>query len=582
MTQTPSNIAMQNALRWTQAPFCQATRQEVQALIDANDQSAIMNRFSDSLHFGTAGLRGVMGAGTSMMNRYTIAKASRAIAQCLCEEYASVKAAERGVVIGYDCRHNSEKFAKITASILADGGVKVYMYDRLTPTPLVPYAVKAKGAIAGIMITSSHNPKKYNGYKVFWENGAQIVSPIDSQIATRMDKLQEGDLGALDFEQAILQGKIEILGAQSIDAYTDWVVQSAVLSKQTDVRIAYTPLGGTGWEVASACFKKAGFKALSVVQQEQDPDPEFAGLDAPNPERLDTWPRVLKLAEEVDADIVLANDGDADRIGVAIPMEGEYKILGGNQIGALMLYYILQSLPQNLRNKHSFAICSVVSSPLTQAICEGFGVSFQETLTGFKWMGNVADKRVHSGEHFLFAYEEAFGYTFSSARDKDGLIAIVLLADLAAFCKTQNKSLSDVLDEIYARFGIHMEDAAERFYEGFSGKETMAKVLDSLRECAPKSIAGIDVVRVRDLLRGVNIDCLTGASSSVTHLPQQDMLSFYLADGSWISLRPSGTEPKLKAYIGVVQKAEASEYKHKMQELKERLARLKGAVEKML
>ncbi|MFA5623991.1 MAG: phospho-sugar mutase [Bradymonadales bacterium] len=582
MTKTRAELARENALRWTQLPFDDATRAEVQALFDNKDDETILNRFGDSLHFGTAGLRGVMGAGSTMMNRYTVAKASKAIAQCLREDYAQQNACERGVVLGYDCRHNSELFAKITAEVLAANGVKVYLYDRITPTPLVPFAVKAKGAIAGIMITSSHNPKVYNGYKVFWDNGAQIVAPIDSQIASRMDKLQEGAIESLELEEAKRSGKVVLLGEQSIAEYVDWVVKSSVLSKHSDVKIVYTPLGGTGWETASASFKQAGFKDVHVVAEERDPDPEFAGLDAPNPERLDTWPRALALAKAKKADIVLANDGDADRIGVAIPVDGEYKILGGNQIGALMLYYILEQLPKSLRNEKSFAICSVVSSPLTRAICEGFGVSFQETLTGFKWMGNVADERVAKGENFLFAYEEAFGYTFSSARDKDGIISILLLAELAAYCKAKGQSMGDVLDEIYQRFGIHIEDAAERFYEGFSGQETMKGVLANLRSNPPKSIAGIEVVRVRDLLQSQNIDMKSGAKEAVTHLPKQDMLSFYLADDSWISLRPSGTEPKLKSYLGVIARDASADYVAKTRALEDRIAKIKDAVVKML
>lgn len=573
--------ALETAKSWTQEPFDAQTRAEVQALIDNNDIETITNRFGDTLHFGTAGLRGVMGAGRTMMNVYMIAKATRALAQCLIEEYGD-EAAKRGVVVGYDCRHHSEEFARMTAGVLAANHVKVYLFDRLTPTNLVPFAIRAKNAFAGVMVTSSHNPKIYNGYKVFWSNGAQIISPVDAQVASRMEKLADTGHAFVSVEDGVRSGAIEMMGDETIGAYCDWVVKSAVHTGANDVDIIYTPLGGTGWECASKSFERAGFKKVRVVEEEKTPSGDFAGLDAPNPERADTWPRALRMAKEVNAEIVLANDGDADRLGCAIPADGDYKILGGNQIGALMLYYLIEHLPENLRNRDSFAICSVVSSPLTRAICEGMGVDFQETLTGFKWMGNVADERAKRGQHFIFAYEEAFGFTYSDARDKDGILSVLLLAELAADCKARGKKVSDVLDEIYLKFGIHAEDAAEKFYEGLSGKETMANVLAGLRNNPPHAVAGIEVESVRDLLNLKTTKLSDGSVTPVIHLPKQDMLTFYLADGSWISLRPSGTEPKLKAYLGVRCKAAEDDYAVMMAAEKVKLGRIKDAVKQML
>ena len=573
--------AMEIAKQWAAEPFDADTRAEVQALIDKNDIETIKNRFGASMQFGTAGLRGVMGAGRTMMNAYMIAKASTALALCLEEEYGD-DAVHRGVVVGYDCRHNSEKFAKVTAGVLAANGIQVYLYDRLTPTNLVPFAIRKMGAFAGVMITSSHNPKVYNGYKVFWGNGAQIISPVDAQVASRMDKLPDIGNHAMSVEEGVERGLIRMLGEETIEAYVDWVVKSAVHTGATDVDIVYTPLGGTGWDCARRSFEKAGFKKVRVVEEEKTPSGDFAGLDAPNPERLDTWPRALKLAKDVHAEIVLANDGDADRLGVAIPFNGEYKLLGGNQIGALMLYYLINHLPEDKRNTDSFAICSVVSSPLTRAICEGMGVDFQETLTGFKWMGNVADERVKRGQNFIFAYEEAFGFTYSDARDKDGIISVVLLAELAADCKANGRKVSDILDEIYIRFGIHLEDAAEKFYEGLSGKDTMTKVLADLRNNPPHAIAGIDVVRVRDLLNSNIRNLADDSVEPVIHLPKQDMLTFYLADNSWISLRPSGTEPKLKAYLGVICPTSEHEYPVLKAAAAVKLERIKNAVKQML
>ena len=582
MAEDRRTIALNAAKRWSQEPFDAETRREVQALLDAGDMDAVELRFGDSLHFGTAGLRGVMGAGTAMMNRYTVAKASRALAVCLLEEYAKENAAERGVVIGFDTRYNSDIFARITAGVLAAAGIKVYLLDRLTPTPVVPYALLKLNAFAGVMVTSSHNPKKYNGYKVYWSNGAQIISPVDAQVASRMDVLPDIGIDEISVEDGIKSGRITILSDEMLNDYTDWVVRTSTFTHETDVDVVYTPLGGTGWEMASKSFAKAGFKKISVVEEEKDPGPEFAGLDAPNPERLDTWPRALAKAKAVHAEIVLANDGDADRLGVAIPVGDDYKILGGNEIGALILYYILSQMPKDQLNKEHFAICSVVSSPLTAAICKGFGIDFQETLTGFKWMGNVADARVKKGEKFVFAYEEAFGFTFGTSRDKDGIIAVVLLAELAAHCKAVGQKVSDVLDEIYRRFGMHIEGAAERFYEGATGPATMAQLLNNLRNDPPKQIAGIEVETVRDLKSLTTTNLISGEKFPVTHLPTQDMLTFKLVDKSWISIRPSGTEPKIKAYLGVIKDTSSEKYGEDRAALLKKLDDLKLAVKKML
>ena len=537
------------ARRWTQAPFDAETRAEVQHLFDTQASDEIINRFGSALVFGTAGLRGVMGAGTAMMNRYTIAKAARALADALNAHYPG--AAERGVVVGFDCRRHSAHFAEVTAGVLAAAGVKVMCYDRLTPTNLVPAAVRRLGAFAGIMITSSHNPKKYNGFKAFWSNGAQIVAPVDQQVSQCMATLDESAIPCWSLEEAQAKGRLIVLGQEAIDAYVAWTVATATPRQHTDVKVVYTPLGGTGWSICQAAFAKAGFTQVQVVAEEREPGPDFAGLDAPNPEVRETWTRALALATQTGADIVLANDGDADRLGVAVPTPGgDYQILTGNQIGAAMLTYLIQALPPEQVNPKTFAICSVVSSPLTRAICEVFGISFQETLTGFKWMGNAAEARVQRGEHFLFAYEEAFGFTFGDSRDKDGVTAVLLWAEIAAWCKDRGIAVLDFLTEIYARAGVHLEGAAERYYEGHTGQDTMAAILAKLRQTPPTSIAGQAVVKVRDLLqRRVTIN---GECQPDTALPPQDMLSFTMADGSWIAIRPSGTEPKIKAYVGVV------------------------------
>ena len=578
-----NELALTIAHKWAAEPFDPDTRAEVQKLIDNNEQTEIINRFADKLHFGTAGLRGIMAAGPARMNRYTIAKASRALALCLTNEYQNANAPQKGVVIGYDCRKNSDIFAEITARVLTAAGIKVYLYNELTPTPLVPYAVRRLNAFAGVMVTSSHNPKKYNGYKVFWTNGAQIVEPVDKEIAAHMDKCDETNVPMMQLDDAKKQGLLIILDQKDINHYVDWVVQTSTFTKNTDVDVVYTPLGGTGWKIAKACFDKAGFKNIHVVEEEKNPGPDFAGLDAPNPERLDTWPRSIKLAKKQNAEIVLANDGDGDRLGVAIPQQnGEYRILNGNEIGALILYYILQNLPEEQKNKNTFALCSVVSSPLTKAICDHENIDFQETLTGFKWMGNVAEEKVKNGQKFIFAYEEAFGFTFGDSRDKDGITAVVLLAELAAWCKTENLKVQDILKEIHTKCNLHLESAAEKIYEGVQGKQIMTQLLAKLRENPPAEIADTKLASLRDLLNSKTTTYPDKNTTLVTHLPKQDMLTFKLDDNSWISIRPSGTEPKIKAYIGVINNTTADSYTEDIKLAQQKIEKLTDAVKKML
>ena len=569
------------AKEWSQEPFDEATRQEVAAILEKDDEAAIMDRFSMEMEFGTAGLRGIMGPGIFFMNEYTIANASRGLADCLNNLYPDAK--EMGVVIGFDCRHNSEKFAQITAEVIAATGIKVYLYKKLGPTPLVPFAVRRLKAKTGIMITSSHNPKEYNGYKVYWDNGAQIVSPLDKQISDHISKVGKyTGIERLPLAEAGEKGLITILGDDAITAYTDWAAKTACLRNKQEVKVLYTPLHGTGYDYVKETFDKLGFKDFHVVPEQRDPDGDFPTVSAPNPEKADAMDLAMNQAAAMQADLILATDGDSDRIGTAVrAKDGSYVVLNGNQIGTIMIYYILSHFKEQGKiNDKQFSVASIVSSPLAGKVCEYFGTKFRRTLTGFKWMGNVAEEMVQAGGEFILAYEEAFGVTFLDSRDKDGVISIALMAEAAAWCKENGRDLLDLIDEMYINCDLYTEGACEKNYEGASGKQKMGEIMEGLRANPPAEINGSKLVRFDDVLNGKSLE--NGAPCDPLDLPSQNLMIFTTEDKSWIAVRPSGTEPKIKAYLGTIKEVTADSLAEEKEIQKQKVADIQEAAKKML
>jgi phosphoglucomutase len=570
------------AQKWTTAPFDELTRHEVQALLDAQQQDdALLDRFGREMEFGTAGLRGIMGSGIYYMNPYTVQRAAKGLADCLCTRYP--ESIQRGVVIGFDCRHRSDEFARITAEVIAATGIKVYLYSQLGPTPLVPFAVRRLNAKAGVMITSSHNPKQYNGFKVFWENGAQIISPLDKEISDCINDAPDYDqIESIPLDRAVADGRITLLVEKDIERYTDWAAQTASLRGMHDVRVLYTPLHGTGYHCMEQAFCKAGFTDFNVVTEQRDPNGDFPTVSAPNPEKEDALDLARKEAEKINADIIVASDGDTDRIGIAVrDRTGEYITLTGNQIGTVLMYYIFAWRKETNRlTGNEFGVASVVSSPLAEKICRCFGADFCQTLTGFKWMGNVTEDRVQQGRDFILAYEEAFGVTFGESRDKDAVISIVLACEAAAFCKKQGRNLLDLIDEMYVHCDLHLEAAAERFYEGAQGAEQMNTIMKSIRENPPSQINGCPVKILSDVLTGTRFE--KGVPSGTVSLPSQNLLYFILEDDSWLAIRPSGTEPKIKAYLGVIQSTTPDSLAADKQEQTKKLAALRQAAVQLL
>jgi phosphomannomutase len=511
------------------------------AACDANDPAALADlaeRFTGALEFGTAGLRGILGAGPQRMNRVLVRKVSAGLAAYLVAHVPDAR--ERGVVIGHDARHNSREFSEDTARVLGGAGIKSFLAHRPWPTPTTAWAVTAQRACAGVMVTASHNPPQYNGYKVYWGNGAQIIPPHDTGIAAEITKIGRSDQLAMpSLDDLRRQGIVVDLTEALHDAYLTEVI---ALRARPDVDgrslvIAYTPLHGVGARSVEPGLARAGFAAVHTEPSQREPDPAFPTVAFPNPEEKGAMDRVLALAAKVSADLVLANDPDADRLCVAVPDAGGYRALTGDQIGALLADYLLEASPADKR----MVATTIVSSQLLSFLAQKTGADYRETLTGFKWIGNAAmDYERDLGGRFVMGYEEALGYSVGPlVRDKDGVSAAIVFAELAAWDRARGKSVLDHLDDIYRKVGLFVTEQVSLTKPGSAGLAEIREAMKQFRSAPPVELAGQRIDQVVDLLRGEG------------GLPPSDVLVFKLAGGRRVIMRPSGTEPKLKSYYEV-------------------------------
>lgn len=536
--------ALAVAESWTRAPFDNDTITGVRAVLslpDAEREKAILDQFGYDLSFGTAGMRALMDVGTARMNEYTIARVSAGVAQVL---KSQVKGKIPQVVIGYDARRNSEKFAKIAAQVYLAAGIEVHRFTRIVPTPVVPFFVRRLNADCGVVITSSHNTAPYNGYKVYAANGAQILSPFDTDVMAAMAQLPYALPG-----KAVEGGKLVDLSDEILREYVSWVVSEVDFARDRSQKIVFTPLHGAAGALMNAVFYKSGFKNFLPVPQQYEPHPGFPTVKAPNPENKDSLVMALEKAEEDKADLILATDGDGDRIGIAYRNSaGKFETLSGNQIGTVLLYYLLCKLREQKKLRPNlFALCSVVSTPLTRTICEKFGITFHETLTGFKNMGNKAHEiqLKDPDARMVLAYEEAFGVTIGDSRDKDGIISNLLAAHIAA----EEGGFEYWLNAMYTECGYAAEDAVEKEFPGAAGIDAMTNLIEQIRKAPPKEFLGYPVFSARDFK--VLREMRDGKEIPISHVPAQNLLYFANANGDWVAIRPSGTEPKVKAYLGV-------------------------------
>lgn len=521
------------------------TKAQLQTLIDSGNEAELAARFAGRLEFGTAGLRGVVGAGPMGMNRLVIRQTSAGLGAYLLDQIKD--AAERGVVIGYDGRHDSFNFAHDAASVLTAMGIKVRLTSKVAPTPLVAFGVKHFNAAAGIVVTASHNPPQYNGYKVYWENGAQIIPPHDSGIAAQIERAANQAIPFLEHDDAVKQGKLTLLQDDFYQAYRNGVKQVDVLQNHTapeKVSLAYTAMHGVGADMAETVLKDAGFTQVYSVAAQREPDGDFPTVNFPNPEEKGAMDLVIAEAKKHGAMLACANDPDADRFAVAVRKDdGEYQMLTGDQVGVLFGYYLLSHAKDNQRLTGT----TIVSSSLLSKIAQGFGTQSFTTLTGFKWLMNVGIAKTSPEDQFLFAYEEALGYTVGSmVWDKDGLSALVAFAQLTAELVAKGQTIWDRLEQIYREHGFHLNAQVS-----IALKPDTPNIGAYLREHPPVKIGELDVLSTDDL-KALERRFADGSVEKID-LPPSDVLTYCLTGGARVIVRPSGTEPKIKCYYEVVE-----------------------------
>lgn len=546
----------ENYEAWLNNPyFDEATRAELQSI--AADEKEIEERFYMDLEFGTAGLRGVIGAGTNRMNIYTVRKATQGLANYI----SQVDAKEQGVAIAYDSRRMSPEFADEAALCLAANGIKAYVFESLRPTPELSYAVRKLGCIAGINITASHNPPEYNGYKVYWADGAQITPPHDTGIMAEVRKVTDyATVKTMSLEDAKAAGLYQVIGADIDDPYMEELKklvlhQDCIDKVAADMKIVYTPLHGTGNIPVRRVLKELGFQNVYVVPEQELPDGEFPTVSYPNPEAAEAFELGLALGKKVDADLILATDPDADRLGVYVKdsKTGEYHSLTGNMSGCLIGDYVIGQRKElfGLPEDGAF-IRSIVSTNMADAIAEHYGIELIEVLTGFKFIGQKILEFENTGKGtYLFGMEESYGcLTGTYARDKDAIVASMTLCEAAAYYKTKNMTLWDAMLAMYEKYGYYKDDVTSITLKGIEGLAKIQEIMNTLRENAPAEIGAYKVTAVRDYKKDTITDVATGKVTP-TGLPSSNVLYYEMTDDAWVCVRPSGTEPKVKFYLGV-------------------------------
>ena len=552
--------AMKQLEYWLNDPyFDEDTKKELTAI--RNNEDEVQDRFYQELEFGTGGLRGVIGAGTNRMNKYVVRKATQGLANYI-KKNGGADGAKRGVAISYDCRRFSPEFADETARCLAANGIKAYVFDELRPTPELSFALRKLGCIAGVMITASHNPPEYNGYKAYWEDGAQVTPPHDTGIIAEVKAITDyNDVKTMSKDDAMKAGLYEIIGKDIDDAYMvelkKQIIHLDVIKEMAEkLTIVYTPFHGTGLVPVKRVLAELGFKNVYIVPEQELPDPEFTTLDYPNPEDPKAFKLALELAKEKDADIVLATDPDADRLGVYAKdtKTGEYIPFTGNMSGMLIGEYILRERKATgtMPERPAF-VTTIVTTNMARRVAEKYGLHYIEVLTGFKYIGEQIRLFEENNQeyNYVFGLEESYGCLAGThARDKDAIVAVMMLCEVAAFCKKNNMTLWDAMVDMYEDYGYYKEGQYSITMKGMEGAKEIAALMDKLRNDPPKTFGAWTVEEFRDYKTGETVNPQTGEKGK-TGLPESNVLYFALDNDSWCCARPSGTEPKIKFYMGV-------------------------------
>lgn len=543
---TPEII--ERAKSWLSEKYDTETRKQVQDLID-NNPNELLESFYKTLEFGTGGLRGIMGVGTNRMNTYTVAMATQGFANYIKMMFPNIE--QPKVAIAHDCRNNSKEFAKTTADVMSANGIKVYLFNALRPTPELSFAIRELECQAGVVVTASHNPKEYNGYKAYWNDGGQLVSPHDKNVIGEVEKIT--DISMVKFTPN--ESLIEYLDERFDDIYIDKILglslSPELIKKHKDLKFVYTPIHGTGGQIIPRLFKKAGFNNIDCVEEQMIVDGNFPTVVSPNPEEKAALTMAIEKAKKVNADVVLATDPDADRVGIAVKdNNGEFVLLNGNQTAALLTYYILGRW--NELSKFSgkeYIVKTIVTTELLIDIANKYNVKSFDVLTGFKF---IADTILNNPEMtFVCGGEESYGFLIGDfVRDKDANSACFMIAEIAAWAAEQNKSLYQILKEIYKEFGFYKEGLISLTKKGISGTEEIKNMMRKFREEPPTEILGSRIVEIKDYKFGISKDIISGKETEIK-LPKSDVLQFFTEDGTKISVRPSGTEPKIKFYFGI-------------------------------
>ena len=537
--------AMEKALAWANnSDFDQESRNEIKALIEQNNTKEIEERFYKDLEFGTGGMRSILGQGNNRINRYTIRRAT----QALCLEVLAQNKANPSICLSYDSRNFSFEYAKVAAEVMAANGIKAYIYKRLNPVAMLSFAVRYTKSLAGVMVTASHNPPEYNGYKVFWSDGAQVTPPNDQNIINHFNALTDfSKIAFMPFNKAEEKGLIAWMGEEIENEYHKIILDKAINQEfcqknGSKLKIVYTPIHGAGLVPCTRALSELGFTDVNVVPEQAQPNGNFPTVKSPNPENPSALAMAVALMEKLDGDIAMGSDPDTDRLGVALKHEGIIQYLNGNQIGILKLHYILnEKKKQNKLSKNSYFVKTIVTTPLQDTIAKSFGVEVYNTLTGFKWIcGKMNElEKTHPEKEFVFATEESFGYlSHNFARDKDGVSSVSVMAEVALYYKLQNLNLFQALDKIYEEYGFSHETLLSLDYFGIEGTEKIARIMKTFRSFNEPTMLGYKISEKKDYL-----------ATEKTGLPSSDVLGFFFENGDQVYLRPSGTEPKIKFYI---------------------------------
>ena len=543
--------------KWCESEeFDNETKEELLKI--KGNEKEIEDRFYKELEFGTAGLRGIIGAGTNRMNKYVVGKASQGLANYILKQGTQ----DKGVAISYDSRHMSPEFSNQTALVLNANGIKTYIFDHLRAVPELSFAVRELGCTAGVMITASHNKPEYNGYKVYWDDGAQIISPVDKGIMDEVKAIKNySEIKTIDEQEARQKGLYNVIGKEIDDKYID-TLKKCVLNPEIikqygkDLKIVYTPLHGAGNEMAQRILKELEFENVYVVPEQEKPDGDFPTVDYPNPEAKDAFKMALDLAKKLDADLVLATDPDADRLGIYAKdfKTGNYMDFTGNMSGLLIAEYRLSQMrKKGILPENGMLVSTIVSSNLAKSVAKNYNVEFREVLTGFKFIGEQIkiEEQKQDGKKYLFGFEESYGCLIDDyARDKDAIAAVMSLCEAASFYKSEGKTLWDAMIAMYEKYGYYKEGQVSIVLEGASGAEKIKEMMENMRNNLPSKVGEYKVLKFKDIAKDICKDMETGNESS-TGLPKSNVLYYELEDDNWCCIRPSGTEPKIKIYIGV-------------------------------